>query len=120
MKILFVEDMEAFQSKWMRNIADLNLGVQCLAAYNLTEARTLFVDNPDIEVIAVDGSLENGENGLDFIAEIREKFSGKIIAASGSRETCLTMVRLGADFSCNGNKERVSEIIKDFLATRTT
>lgn len=115
MKILFVEDHQAFCVDWIHNLRDLHLEVRCLSAYNLTQARELFVEHSDIEIIVVDGNLGAGENGLTFVKEIRAQFHGKIIAASGDSAICRQMVEAGADLSCRGSKYLIPTIIKEAL-----
>ena len=113
MKVLLVEDNEGAQKDWIHSLRDV--AVQVFSAFNLEQARKLCGEHSDIDVIVVDGTLGN-EDGRDFVEEIRTSFPGKIIAASGFESSCLDMMRSGADFSCQGEKSKIPQIIKQILA----
>ena len=99
-KILLIEDEEAFY-------ISLNFvfkkKTNFLHASTLDEAKKIFNENPDIDLIMVDGCLNpNGE--LDtppFVKMARENgFKGKMIAMSSSEKFNKILIEAGCDESC--------------------
>ena len=116
MKVLFVEDSEGVQKGWASELRETV--VQMFSAFNFKQAERLYREHPDIDVVVVDNDLGiASESGRVFIRKIRDSFLGKIIAASGSLSGCSDLMKAGANLSCEGNKEKVPEIIKQILAT---
>ena len=116
MKVLIVEDDKSIQESLVRNLRDW--GMQTFSAFNFEQAKKLYREHSDFDVIVVDNDLGiASESGRVFIRKIRDSFLGKIIAASGSLSGCSDLMKAGANLSCEGNKEKVPEIIKQILAT---
>ena len=108
MKILIIEDMLRIQEAWKMHLEKHDhTVVQALTPH---EAIDLFEENPDVDIIVLDGCIGPLFNCLPVLREIRETFKGPIIAASSDAHFRQTMVQAGCSHECE--KEQVLSLIK--------
>ncbi|MFA6274425.1 MAG: hypothetical protein WC662_04660 [Candidatus Paceibacterota bacterium] len=86
-----------------------------LQAYNLEQANKIFSENPNPEVIIMDGCLGGDDfNTGDLVKKIRETYNGPIIATSSTFSGDL--VAAGCNYqSSKKDVGRLSFIIKEIL-----
>lgn len=113
-KVLIVED-----DRMLQKALALRLGGKAtvLSAHTLAEARELFVDNPDIGVVVLDGCLRSAfqaqtPDTLPLIPEIRKTFCGPIIAASSIPRFRQMMMEIGCDHDCEEKRELPRQICR--------
>lgn len=112
-KILMVEDdrdvIRAW-SLWLRQESIM------LVASTVEQASELFIQNPDICLIVMDGCLTGFElETVDLIKKFRQTFAGPIVAASANRDYCLRMMEAGCSHDA-GRKDKVPELVLSLLA----
>ncbi|KKQ34496.1 MAG: HD domain protein [Candidatus Nomurabacteria bacterium GW2011_GWB1_37_5] len=95
-KILVIDDDKMVQLPFKRILGDK---YNVLQAYNLKEAAELFQNNPDVDLIVMDGCLsDKGLDTLPLIEEIRKTFKGTMIASSSRVDYRATMVEKGCSY----------------------
>ena len=111
-KILFIEDDENWQTNYKDIFEDT---ATILQATTLKDAEELFLKHPDVDIIVVDGCLNENDvlDTLPLIKKIRETYKGPMIAASGHEEFRHKMVLAG----CNKQREKydVIDLIREML-----
>ena len=109
-KIFVVEDDSFFHDLWQEQLKGF---AELIFATNVNEAEERFSQNPDIDAIVMDGCLSNnGFDTGDLIVSFRARFSGPIIASSGSGKIRRIMVSRGCDYECDksGVAKKLREI----------
>jgi hypothetical protein len=101
MRLLVVEDDVVMQKLYERQFNKRDL----FQAYNLEQARKLFVVDPEaFDVVVVDGCVENVGKTCDtepFIQEvIASGFKGPIVATSGDEFVRQDMLKMGCTHEC--------------------
>lgn len=100
-KILIIDDDTFFQDVWETLLE--GSGLYILRATSIPEADKMFDDNPDIELIALDGCVPGHQlNTLQLATKFSTDFSGPIIAISGVSQFQEELIRYG----CNGKCEK--------------
>ena len=92
--VLIVDDEEAAQRAWARTLQRRD--VRALTALTIAEARRLFVDNPDVDAIVMDGNM-GGDITTDLVVEMRRTYRGPIIANSGCSDSQEELIAAGCD-----------------------
>ena len=101
-KVLLVEDDQVIQMGWMVLLEDLPL--QLLQARDISQARDLFYDNPDLDAVVMDGCVPGVElNTANLTMEIRKRFAGPMIAVSSEPDFRRALVQAGCDYACDKN-----------------
>lgn len=105
-KILVVDDdrdfQEFFAEKLLRIVSAEKILI--LVAMNLQEARRLFAENPDIDLIIMDACMQSRwPNTERIIKEFRVTFTGPMVAGSSSKVFREQLMGWG----CSHNVERI-------------
>jgi DNA-binding NtrC family response regulator len=80
-KVLVVDDEKDYLDSSRDYLKDHSFngkGFKTLTSLDLTGARQVLLDHPEIVVVILDVILQKNENGLDFIAYIKEKVNTNI------------------------------------------
>ncbi|MBP6884275.1 MAG: hypothetical protein KBC17_00440 [Candidatus Pacebacteria bacterium] len=111
--ILIIEDFEDEKNSYVKNIPENKIKV--LWGYSLEKAQELFNTNPDIDVIIIDGCVNNFKelDTLPLIEKIRRTYKGPMIAASRSDTYRKRMVAAGCDKETW--KENVNNLLRGML-----
>jgi len=97
-KILVVEDNDSWQSSWKRDLQEFQL----LVADSIKEAKELFSQNSDIDLIVMDACVPgDSPNTMDLVREIRKVYQGPILANSSIFEYRKTLMSAGCDKECH-------------------
>lgn len=110
-KLLIVDD----DRSWQRSLArSLQEKVTLLQAFSLEQGEQIFLANPDVDLIVMDGCVPGYRlNSLPLIRKIRETYKGPIVAASSDADNREEMVRAGC--SHNVRPANLFEIFKELL-----
>jgi hypothetical protein len=103
MKILYLEGERLWHDALREGLGN---GFCVLSAFTLNEARRLFVNHSDIDLVVVGEKIERELDTLEFVVEIRRGFSGTILAACTNCNNGQELIKAG----CN------SQSIKSHLA----
>jgi len=102
-KILIIEDDKTFHKMWGKMFQKRTLDHQILvlSVYNIEEAEKLFLANPDIRLIAIDGCVPGiCLNTLPLTRAIRQRFVGPMIAISSRSDYREKLMKAGCDYEC--------------------
>lgn len=119
-KVLIIEDDHFYQNKWLRDLAGR---ANIIRAFDQEEGRKLFAEHPDVKMIVMDGyvpasaaRLPADKPGqattLELVRELRQKFSGKMLAVSSSINRDLKTA--GCDEVCE-DKDEVGAVVLKLL-----
>ena len=112
-KILIVEDDRVVQNQYSHVFRDK---VSTLQAFSIKEARSLFSENPDVDLIVMDACVDNlyEIDSLGLISEMRETFLGPMVASSRSPVFQDKLMNAGCDYKASKFQvpEKVFEILK--------
>lgn len=95
-KMLVIEDKKAWQEAIKMTFGE---DFKIISAYTKHEALEGLIDHPDVSVILMDGSLNDGSNTIELTKYIRSKYTGIIIALSGDIND--ELIQAGCDAGCN-------------------
>ena len=110
-KVLIVEDDPDWQSMWKRKLEGK---VHVLMASSVEKGEQLFNENPDVDVIVMDACVSGEEpDTLPLVTNIRQTFSGPMIAASGSYTFRQCLKSYGCDHE--SRKKDVPEKVLEIL-----
>ena len=107
-KILIVDDEPASQVILSHRLVEMPDKVIVLRATSLAEAKRLFDDNPDIDLIAMDGCVPDPDaspherripNSMNLVRYMRQKYNGPIFGVSDQFNDRLRSA--GCDNSCS-------------------
>ena len=118
-KVLVVEDDRMLQRMIALQLRDV---ATVLSAHTLDEAREIFLGNPDVRLVVLDGCLGSVfqvqiPDTLSLIPKMRETFHGPIIAASSFPSFREMMMGAGCDHRCD-DKRKLSLEIRRLLEER--
>jgi CheY-like chemotaxis protein len=110
-KVLVVEDEERWQTTYRKDLSSI---AEVISAFTVEEGRQKFAEHPDVSVIVMDACVP-GDNPTTpaLVREIRNTFSGPMIAASGSADYRKMLQRAGCDFEAA--KWDVGKILRTIL-----
>src|SRR5213075_2951108 len=96
-KVIFVvEDDRSLQKAWQNWWAAFDYNIEVVSAYTLEEAESLWREGGKKDIVIMDGCLDgNNYNTSYLIREIRQTFTGPMIAASASPELRKLMMQAG-------------------------
>lgn len=116
MKILIIEDKVEVQEMYARRLAGK---VTIVAGHTLAEAQRAWRENPDADLIAVDGCLNDWDilDTLELVQQIRQTFHGPMIAASSSRPYRHLPIEAGC--SHEARKSEVPSLVTHLLCPET-
>ncbi len=111
-KVLIVEDVDRYQQQYAR---ELQGKVTVLPARSITEARKLFSENEDSDLIVMDACVDNDESPdtRELVSAIRRTFNGPMIASSGLPEYRDILVEWGC--SHKASKDDVPKKVLEIL-----
>jgi CheY-like chemotaxis protein len=110
-KVLIVEDNANFQSRWAHELKGKILTIKAL---DVSSARRLFAEHPDVDAIAIDACVPgNHPNTHALVREIRSTFHGPMIAISGSARYRIDLLSAGCTYACR--KDALSHKLKEIL-----
>ena len=99
--ILVIEDDPIWQKVYYLSFKQ---SANILQATNLVDAEAIFLENPGINLIVIDGYLgETILNTLPLIKKLRETFKGEIIAVSTDEDSRTRMVAAGCSSQVDKN-----------------
>ncbi len=110
-KVLIVEDLHFLQAEWTTILKDK---VSIISAFTVKEAEEKFSNNPDIDLISMDGCVPGEEiNTQPLVRKFRKTFKGPIIAASRSSVFREFLKEAGCDYECTKNElpKKILEIL---------
>lgn len=116
-KVLIVEDLSCFQVLWRRRLSGV---ATVLSATTIEDAKEMFGENPDIDVVVLDACVP-GTTPTTFglIKSFRETFHGPMIAISDRVNFRSEMIKLGCSHQSSG-KEDVVEKVTEVLGSLVT
>lgn len=110
-KILLIEDTIHFQEQWA--LALTGVEVEIITATTPQEARDQFAKHPDVALIVMDGCLlTDFPNTIDLTKQIRQTFSGPMIAASRSSNINKQLREAGCNYEVDEKKFVPGHIVK--------
>lgn len=111
--ILIIEDFESEKKSYVKGFTKKEVTI--LWAYRLEQAEKLFEENPNPDIIVVDGCVDdhNTLDSIPLIQKIRKTYKGPMIAASSSDNYRKVMVKAGCDLETW--KENVNSLLKQVL-----
>jgi len=113
-KVLIIEDGAVFQGLWEM---ELEGKVLLFQAVSIEEAKNIFYQNPDLSIITMDACVPGDEpNTLPLVKEMRETYSGLIIATSSDDNFCESLIKAGCNYGIS--KENVAEEILRVIKER--
>lgn len=112
--VLIIDDDRATQELYRKDFRYCP-EVTIIPAYTLTDGYRLFSDTLIIDLIVVDGCVDdhNKLDSLHLIKYIRSLHTGDIIAASSSESNRLEMLKAGCNHQCD--KKSVLLTAKELL-----
>jgi len=110
-KVLIVEDEEMIITPMSRQLDGF---VDAVWARTVEKAKNAFAENSDFICIFMDGIIEGDSSATrELTRQIRETFSGPIIATSCDDECKEGLIAAGCDFACR--KDEIKIKIKELL-----
>lgn len=104
--MLIVEDDTQIQNTYKRTLFN-RFGqsgkIQLIQAYTASEGEDFLLENSDLDLIVLDGSLEHHGSGYELLQRIKEFYNGPILAISGSRDMRQMMMASGGTHECEKN-----------------
>ena len=112
-KVLILEDYLPNQILFKDMLCDTF--IIPLPAYTIEEASRFFDENPDIEIVVVDGCINSKKiNTIEFVKIIRGKFKKPIVSISESERNQNKLLAAGCDFKCT--KLKLPRFLTDLIA----
>lgn len=110
-KVLIVEDNYGWQSIWKRDLQKVEL----LVADSIEEAKKIFSQNDDVDLIVMDACVPGDEpNTMNLVREMRKTYHGSILANSSVLKYREILLNAGCDKECH--KKDVVEKILEILS----
>lgn len=108
-KILIIEDEKFWHDQVCTGLKDQP--VELLYASNMDQARELFAENDDVNILVVNARSQQDESSaIEFITEVRSFFTGHITACSSDCNHADALVKAGC-----GHKVIKSRLIDKLL-----
>ena len=97
--VLIIEDNFLTHETYKRGLGS-HLQISIISARSLEEGYEFFIKAPHIDIIVMDGCIDNAArlDSLPLIKKIRETYSGIMIAASSESEYMNQMKEAGCDY----------------------
>lgn len=115
-----VLDNDVSLAKMLANFIDTQPGLHCsFYASTMGELLNILEKMPDMDIILLDIELDNGENGLAYLSNIKQKSKAKIIVITGhNKESYLELaLRHGASgvFLKGSGLPKLAEAIQEVV-----
>ncbi|MEK7664082.1 MAG: hypothetical protein AAB340_01370 [Patescibacteria group bacterium] len=109
-KVLVVNDNEKIQSI-VRTFGEL-LSFAAIQATSLKEGKDLYDQNQDVDLIVMDGSVDNNHelDSIPLVKEMRKTYEGPILAASSNFLYNEDLIRAGCSHKIDSPGDLIAKI----------
>ncbi len=116
-KVLVVEDSDMVCEAYRQQLNSFDESYELIFAKDIRSGMNMLELHSDIDLVVVDGLLEDNEIGEDFVKLARKRYHGKMLAASSGPAMNEELVRLGCTYAAR-NKFSVTKCVQAMLLGR--